>query len=237
MEFFRKGAVMNAQIYCIYKYTSPSGKAYIGQTNDFYRRSRMHKSKASKCTAFANAVLKYGYEAFVSEILEDNLTMEEANNKEKLYIIEHNTRAPNGYNLLSGGDNGLHSEETLTKKSIAMKLFYANNPEERIVQAERTKMRMATQEAKSAFQARMSNPEVRKKAGEKIRATNGSPEARAAQAERARIQMSTPEARKAATERGIAMYSTPISRARTGVASATGWAKKIGRPFSLITYS
>lgn len=227
---------MSEKTYCIYKHTSPSGKSYIGQTNDFSRRIRMHKSVASGCTAFARAVKKYGFENFTSEILEEHLTLEDANNKERLYIIEYNSIVPNGYNLLSGGNNSSHCEETRNKIGNATKKFYENNPHERILQADRTRIRMATLESKEAFKERMSNPDVRKKANEKIKYTHSLPEARIAKAERSRIQMSSPEAKNAARERGISRYSTALDRARGGVATATGWAKKICRPFSPINY-
>lgn len=100
--------------YLIYKFTSPSEKSYIGQTCDLKRRIRQHKN--AKCSPiFANAINKYGFEAFALEILEDELTLEEANLFEELYITEHNTLTPNGYNLKSGGANNFHSEETKEK--------------------------------------------------------------------------------------------------------------------------
>lgn len=35
---------MSNNIYLIYKHTSPSGKSYIGLTNNYQRRCREHKS-------------------------------------------------------------------------------------------------------------------------------------------------------------------------------------------------
>ena len=54
----------------IYKYTSPSGKCYIGQTTDSSKRKSKHKreSKFLK-TKFATAIRKYGFENFEYEIL------------------------------------------------------------------------------------------------------------------------------------------------------------------------
>ena len=100
--------------YLIYKYTSPSGKSYIGQTCDLISRKQQHK-KSKYCRAFHNAITKYGFENFIEEILEENLTLEEANIFEELYITEHNTLSPNGYNLQSGGNNKQFSKETLEK--------------------------------------------------------------------------------------------------------------------------
>ena len=97
--------------YLIYKHTSPSGKAYIGQTNNLKRRNKLHKYSTG-CTVFSSAIKKYGFDNFKHEILASNLTIEEANKLECEFISEHNTIYPNGYNLMSGGMNSTHSEKT-----------------------------------------------------------------------------------------------------------------------------
>lgn len=108
--------------YIIYKYTSPSGKSYVGQTKDEERRKRQHqKYHNNRCNAFANAIRKYGFDSFKYEVLERNLTIEQANELEAYYIKEHNALSPNGYNLESGGKNKTLHEETKRKISIARK--------------------------------------------------------------------------------------------------------------------
>ena len=102
------------KLYCIYKHTSPSGKSYIGQSKDIIKREKQHQ-KTYKCPAFRNAINKYGWDNFIHEILEDNLTIDEANIFEELYINEYNTLSPNGYNLHTGGLNYKASEETKEK--------------------------------------------------------------------------------------------------------------------------
>ena len=89
--------------YCIYKHTSPSGKAYIGQTKNYKTRTSKHKNCKSGSIAFANAIKKYTWDAFSHEILHDNLTIEHANELEEQLIKEHKTLSPNGYNLRTGG--------------------------------------------------------------------------------------------------------------------------------------
>lgn len=97
--------------YLIYKHTSPSGKSYIGQTNNIARRNNSHQS-SPHCTAFSLAIKKYGWNSFNHEILIDNLSGEDANDWEKFYIFIENTISPSGYNLQFGGDNHKCSEET-----------------------------------------------------------------------------------------------------------------------------
>lgn len=49
----------------IYKFTSPSGKSYIGQTNQGNKRYSQHaKSSKSKDGKFQRAIRKYGFENF-----------------------------------------------------------------------------------------------------------------------------------------------------------------------------
>ena len=111
--------------YIIYKYTSPSGKHYIGQTNDIVRRKSQHK-KTNGCPCFKVAVDKYGFENFKFEILEENLTIEEANIKEEYYINEYNSLAPNGYNLHTGGLN--HSISEITRERLRIASSGENHP-------------------------------------------------------------------------------------------------------------
>lgn len=91
--------------YCIYKHTLPNQKVYIGQTCDIKRRWRA-SSYVGNCL-FYNAIQKYGWENITHEILEDNLTLEEANEKEKYYItLYQSTNRQYGYNLRAGGEGG-----------------------------------------------------------------------------------------------------------------------------------
>jgi group I intron endonuclease len=105
--------------YCIYKHTSPSGKSYIGQTNNYKRRCRQHRSITGNCLFFNSAIKKYGWDKFTHEVIAENLTIDEANYYEEFYIKEFKALYPNGYNLTTGGSNSLHSDETKEKIRIA----------------------------------------------------------------------------------------------------------------------
>ncbi|MEQ1706122.1 MAG: NUMOD3 domain-containing DNA-binding protein, partial [Rickettsiales bacterium] len=106
--------------YVVYKHTSPKGKGYVGITNNYDRRCKQHQNK-NGCRLFYRAVKKYGWDNFTHEILENGLTLSEANTFERLHIEQYKTLAPNGYNLMTGGDVSTHCEETRAKLSEANK--------------------------------------------------------------------------------------------------------------------
>lgn len=99
----------------IYKYTSPSGKAYIGQTyQEEFKRKNDHRYDAtyengtSYNYPFYKAIRKYGFDAFKYEVL---ITIEEENledlrirlNELEIYYIGKYDTYNNGYNLTIGG--------------------------------------------------------------------------------------------------------------------------------------
>lgn len=100
---------------CIYKYTSPSGKCYIGKTFNLNRRVKDHLNRSNKSkfkNKFYGAIRKYGYENFKLEILENNIVSnKELSELEKYYIILFDSKL-NGYNLTDGGD-GLSKNQIL----------------------------------------------------------------------------------------------------------------------------
>lgn len=92
----------------IYKYTSPSGKSYIGQTVTGLSERAGHNGKNYiGCKYFYSAIKKYGFQNFISEILGEFL-IEELNSKERYFIEVFNTLAPNGYNIQPGGKYSYH---------------------------------------------------------------------------------------------------------------------------------
>ena len=98
----------------IYKYTSPSGKSYIGQTiNTMAQRAGGKEGQNYKgCVAFYDAIKKYGFENFTKEILEecDNEILDE---REQYWIKHYKTQVPYGYNLTAGGQK---NEKTWSKQ-------------------------------------------------------------------------------------------------------------------------
>ena len=106
-------------MYIVYKHTAPNGKCYIGMTcKTLNRRARDGKGYAG-CSAFENAIKKYGWENFSHEILEEGLTFEEACEKEKEYIRKFKSlTTQNGYNLEAGG-RAFHEVSEETRRKIS----------------------------------------------------------------------------------------------------------------------
>ena len=113
----------------IYKYTSPSGKSYIGQTVRPEERMAKHRRMAGDDCAFHRAIKKYGFENFTYEVLmtidlEDKQELKQKLDFfEKFYIRKYKT-FENGYNMTAGGGGCLGfshivSEEAKEKLSIA----------------------------------------------------------------------------------------------------------------------
>lgn len=94
----------------IYKYTSPSGKSYIGQTLYPNQRKYQHKRAAIKghISKFCDAIRKYGWDAFIYEVLfttsEQNPDIrEDILNEQEVYFIKIFDSFNNEYNETIGG--------------------------------------------------------------------------------------------------------------------------------------
>lgn len=101
---------LNEKFY-IYKLISPSGKIYIGQTNNPDRRWQGSGKGYKNSPHLYAAIQKYGWENFTREIIEENLSKREADEKEKYYIkLYDSTNISIGYNMAEGGTGGNHKE-------------------------------------------------------------------------------------------------------------------------------
>ena len=112
-------------MYTLYQHRNKiNGKIYIGIT----RRSPTERwgSRGSRYYSsphFNSAIKKYGWDNFEHIILLENLTQEEASQKEKEYIaLFHSNEREYGYNETTGGEISFElTEEAKKKKSEAMK--------------------------------------------------------------------------------------------------------------------
>ena len=80
-------------------------RVYIGQSNNPERRFKEHCKQSSETSLIHRAIIKYGVENFTFKVLG---WFEDYNEKEKYYINYYRSLAPNGYNILSGGNEPPH---------------------------------------------------------------------------------------------------------------------------------
>ena len=106
-----------------------NGKAYIGISVHEPETGRIKDHLSGNGNrAIANAVKKYGRDAFTYELLEENVFPTLLPDLEVAYIKQFNTVAPNGYNLTTGGEGEMPSEETRQKMSESSKRRYEKYP-------------------------------------------------------------------------------------------------------------
>lgn len=89
-----------------------TNKKYIGQVvkhRGYKTRFNEHICgvKYANTRLLSNSIKKYGKENFTIELLEDNISENLIDDKEKDYIKKYNTLMPYGYNMTEGGQ-GVH---------------------------------------------------------------------------------------------------------------------------------
>lgn len=98
---------MNKQ-QCVYIITNKiTHQQYVGVTKDFDRRMYQHSiGHGCQKSYIDKAILKYGWDNFTSEIIDNYTTDLERKELEQLYIKQYHThRSEGGYNLTWGGDD------------------------------------------------------------------------------------------------------------------------------------
>ena len=93
-------------MYCVYRHTSPSGKVYVGITKQAPERRWQNGFGYSQNKLFTRAIEKYGWDSFKHEVLQKDLTKEEAEKLERELIAKHKSNDSSyGYNIMPGGAN------------------------------------------------------------------------------------------------------------------------------------
>lgn len=114
---------MEENKWCVYKHTNKNnGKVYVGITS-LKPEKRWNKGNGYKrCSLFYRAIQKYNWDGFKHEILFENLSEQDAINKEIELIEKYQSNNCNfGYNLASGGEGTTGvtpSENTLEKMRL-----------------------------------------------------------------------------------------------------------------------
>ena len=149
----------------VYKITNTvNNKSYIGISVNEPEKDRIQKHLSGKGNrVLANAVKKYGKDAFTYEVLEANVFDEFLPDLEVAYIANCNTIAPHGYNLTHGGDNHKKlSADTRRKMSEAHKGKKNHQFGRRHSVSTRRKMSEAHKGKKLSTEARRKMSETRK---------------------------------------------------------------------------
>jgi hypothetical protein len=155
--------VVDNMKFIVYMHILPNGKRYIGITSTSLSKRCGRGSGYKKNTFFWRAIQKYKWENIKHIILYQNLSKEEACEKEKELIAFYKSNDRNyGYNCANGGEINFFkhckaSEETKKKMSEAQKKRYKEHPlteEQKAKKAE-----ICRENAKK----RVYTPEMRKK--------------------------------------------------------------------------
>lgn len=109
-------------MYTVYQHKNKiNGKIYIGITMQKPEQRWRHGEGYKSSPHFYAAIQKYGWDNFEHNILFQNLTKEDACQKEQELIIKFNSmNRKYGYNSTSGGDIFIMNDETKQKISKAM---------------------------------------------------------------------------------------------------------------------
>ena len=106
---------MEEPLYTVYMHTTPSGKMYIGITKNSITQ-RKHSGYFSNKFMTA-AVRKYGWDNITTEILAEDVSLDEANLLESYYIASYETQNHRkGYNICDGGLSWNSKTEYVRKK-------------------------------------------------------------------------------------------------------------------------
>jgi group I intron endonuclease len=107
-----------AQVYIITN--KLNNKQYIGVTNNSLEER--WKSHLYDNNVISQAIKKYGKENFSIEAIHQCNTMDEAYVLEPKFIVEHNTKYPNGYNISSGGKGSQIGKRKPTPEHVKQKI-------------------------------------------------------------------------------------------------------------------
>lgn len=207
-------------IWTIYCHTHiESGRRYVGLTRlSMMKRwnrhvyAAVHSLKGTGTSHFANAIRKYGKDAFSHEVLETCATIEEANAAEERWIAHFDTRNPEkGFNLAPGGCHTPHPVRNPWDR-----------PEFRAANAGRNVTALMTPEARKAQLESMRSPESRAKRSAMTKESQARPEVKARQrelhddpaylgriSESTKAALSSPKTRARLSESSKALHADP----------------------------
>lgn len=154
-------------MYCIYLHRNKiNGKVYIGQTCQKPEYRWNGGEGYIESPYFYSAIKKYGWDNFEHIILEDKLTLDQANQKEIEYIEIYKSTDENfGYNIQKGGNSREVDERVKIKnRNHALELW--EDPSHREYMSQKMKEKWQDPEyRKKQEEARKNKPHVISEAG------------------------------------------------------------------------
>lgn len=173
--------------YKVYCWTNRiNGKRYVGLTcQPMYKRAGAHMHHYEKSPYFWSAIQKYDEDAFECRILVSNLTLQEAEQKERNYIKRY--RSANhqyGYNIEKGGAHS-QTEATLDRQRRRTKEALTNSP----------KMQAYRKRLSKEMPARVKDPSFRAAMSEGLKRMWSDPEIKAKRTARMKQMWADPDMR------------------------------------------
>jgi group I intron endonuclease len=160
--------------FTVYKHTSPSNKIYIGITSKNVKDRWQNGKGYIRNKYFYRAIQKYGWENFKHEILFENLTKEEACQKEIELIAEYKSNQKDfGYNIATGGEHNSgftfkHTDEAKKKIGDASRGHITSEEQKQKISKARKGIFKHTEEAKEKLRQKALKQFMTKEAKQKI---------------------------------------------------------------------
>lgn len=201
-----------------------SGKVYVGSAINPRKRWKEHSGLLRRgihhSLHLQSAWGKYGEAAFVFEIIEPVLFVEDLIVREQYWIDALRASEPaNGYNMtpLAGSTLGTkRTDETRARIADAVKAQWKNDP--------------AVRERMTALgKARAADPAMGANISAKAKARWADPEVRERMSEQGKVRCADPLWRKGASERGIARYTDPAARVKVSERTKAQFADPVQR--------
>lgn len=165
----------------IYWIVGPTGKAYIGSSQNIARRLGAHRAELRrgkhKNSQLQRAVNKYGIDTFEFSTIE-HCAIERLIEREQFYI--------NSFDFST-----LYNARPIAESNLG----YKHRPEARAALREHMRKRWANPEARAALHERLTAPEMRAASSERARKQFANPEARAALIAHGRQALASPKVR------------------------------------------
>ena len=226
-----------------------SGRRYVGITSKSWRKrwndhaSAAKRAKKDGRSHFANAIRKYGKDAFSHEVLEVCISLEVANAAEVRWIAHFNTTdSEKGFNLAPGGGHLPHpvknpwdrpeyrkkmlakdcAQHLQTPVARAKQLASMRSPESRRKRSSATRAALARPETRRKREVMRADPAYKAQISESLKASLASDEARARMSEASR-RSATPEVREKRSASLKESMSRPEVKKKLSASSKAAW--------------